>query len=191
VPILLLARAVRAFAPGAARGFSPKVEGIIMTISMRNAGGLIVATLAAISSSGCANMNSTQKGAALGAAGGAGLGAIVGKQLGSTGAGAAIGALAGTATGALAGNMKDEADRRDNYARQATYERNLRAREQRAMSNRDVLDMVSAGCSDQIIIRTMKDRGANFDTSPQSIIYLQRNGVSDNVIAAMQTNNTY
>ncbi|HTI52293.1 MAG TPA: YMGG-like glycine zipper-containing protein [Planctomycetaceae bacterium] len=136
-------------------------------------------------------MNSTQKGAALGAAGGAGLGAIVGKQLGNTGAGAAIGALAGTATGALAGNAKDEADKRDNYARQATYERNLRVREQRAMTNRDVIDMVAANVSDQAIIRTIRNRGANFDTSPQAIIYLQKYGVSDTVVEAMQNNNGY
>jgi uncharacterized protein YcfJ len=140
---------------------------------------------------GCANMNSTQKGAALGAAGGAGLGAIVGKQLGNTGAGALVGALAGTAGGALAGNMKDEADRRDNYARQAAYERSLRTREQRAMTNRDVIEMASNGVSDRTIIRTIKDRGGNFDTSPQGIIYLQRCGVSDTLVEAMQTNNNY
>jgi uncharacterized protein YcfJ len=155
------------------------------------AASLVAGTLAAITSCGCANMNSTQKGAALGAAGGAGLGAIVGKQLGSTGAGAAIGALAGTATGALVGNAKDEADQRDNYARQAVYERNLRARQQRAMTNRDVVDMVSAKVSDQTIIRTIKDRGANFDTSPHAIISLQKYGVSDTVVEVMQNSNGY
>lgn len=136
-------------------------------------------------------MNSTQKGAALGAGGGAGLGAIVGHQFGHTGAGAAIGALAGTATGALVGNAKDEADRWDNYAKQAAYERNLRAREQRAMSNRDVLDMAAGGVSDRRIIATIKDRGGNFDTSPQAIIYLNRYGVNDAVIEAMQNQHGY
>lgn len=152
---------------------------------------IIVGTLVATAGFGCANMNSTQKGAALGAAGGAGLGAIVGKQLGNTGAGALVGALAGTAGGAIAGNMKDEADKRDNYARQAAYERSLRTREQRAMSNRDVIEMTAAGVSDRTIIRTIKDRGGNFDTSPQGIIYLQRCGVSDTLVEAMQTNNAY
>lgn len=136
-------------------------------------------------------MNSTQKGAALGAGGGAGLGAIIGHQFGSTGAGAAIGALAGTATGALVGNAKDEADRRDNYAKQVNHERNLRAREQKAMTNRDVMDMASGGVTDRRIIATIKDRGGNFELSPQSIIYLNRYGVSDTVIEAMQTNNGY
>lgn len=140
---------------------------------------------------GCANMNSTQKGAALGAGGGAGLGAIIGHQFGSTGAGAAIGALAGTATGALVGNAKDEADKRENYARQAAYERNHRIREQRAMTNRDVLDMAAGGVADHRIIATIKNRGGNFDTSPQQIIYLNRYGVSDTVIEAMQNNNSF
>lgn len=149
----------------------------------------IAGTLVAASCFGCSNMNNTQKGAAIGAAGGAGLGAIVGKQLGNTGAGAAIGALAGTATGALAGNAKDESDRRDAFARQAAYERNQRIREQRSMSNRDVIDMASNRISDQVIISTMRDRGGNFDVSPQAIIYLQRNGVSDGVIQAMQSHN--
>ncbi|MFN0053534.1 MAG: YMGG-like glycine zipper-containing protein [Planctomycetales bacterium] len=146
------------------------------------AGGLIAAA-----GIGCSNMNNTQKGAGLGAAGGAGLGAIVGKQLGNTGAGAAIGAIAGTATGALVGNAKDEADKRDNYARQAAYERSLRTREQRAMSNRDVLDMVAGGSSDHIIVNTIKNRGGRFDTSPQAIVYLQKYGVSDQVIETMQS----
>lgn len=136
-------------------------------------------------------MNSTQKGAVLGGAGGAGLGAIVGKQLGNTGAGAAIGALAGTATGALAGNAKDEADRRESYARQANYERNQRVREQKAMDNRDVLDMAAGGVADHRIIATIKDRGGKFDTSPHAIIYLNKYGVSDQVIEAMQSNNSY
>ena len=56
---------------------------------------------------GCSNMNNTQKGALVGTAGGAGLGAIVGKQLGNTGAGAAIGAVTGLAAGGLIGNAED------------------------------------------------------------------------------------
>lgn len=152
---------------------------------------LLLGSLFLATASGCANMNSTQKGAALGAGGGAGLGAIVGHQFGHTGAGAAIGALAGTATGALVGNAKDEADRRDNYAKQAAYERNLRVREQRAMTNRDVLDMAAGGVPDRRIIATIKDRGGNFDTSPQAIIYLNRYGVNDSVIEAMQNQKGY
>jgi uncharacterized protein YcfJ len=135
---------------------------------------------------GCANMNSTQKGAALGGAGGAGLGAIIGHQFGATGAGALIGGLAGTATGALAGNAKDEADEKQAYARQAAYEQSERARQARAMTNRDVADMVANGITDKVVVSTMQDRGGNFDLSPQGIIALQKSGVSDTVIQSMQ-----
>lgn len=151
----------------------------------------LLAGILTVSSVGCSNMNNTQKGAAVGAAGGAGLGAIIGHQFGSTGAGAAIGALAGTAGGALAGNAKDEADRRDNYARQATYERNRNQRLARAMTNRDVVDMTANGVADSTIISTMRTRGAAFDTSPQSVIQLHNAGVSDGVLEAMQANNGY
>ncbi len=69
---------------------------------MRN---YIVATsIVALSLTGCANMNETQKdtakGAGIGAAGGAVLGGIAGK-----GKGAAIGAAVGAGVGALAGNV--------------------------------------------------------------------------------------
>jgi uncharacterized protein YcfJ len=126
-------------------------------------------------------MNNTQKG----------LGAIVGKQLGNTGAGALIGGLAGTATGAIVGNAKDEADKRDTYARQAAYERNLRHQENRAVTNRDVVDMVHNNVTDRTIINTIRDRGGRFDTSPHAIIALQKSGVSDVVIEAMQNHNMY
>jgi len=157
-----------------------------MPVSLPSVRHLVAATLVATTCLGCANMNNTQKGAGLGAAGGAGLGAIIGHQFGSAGTGALIGGLAGTATGALAGNAKDEADRRDAYARHAAYERSERIREQRAMTNRDVADMVASGVSDRVIVSTMQDRGGSFDTSPQAIIALQRAGVSDSVIQSMQ-----
>jgi hypothetical protein len=86
----------------------------------------------------------------------------------------------------MVGNAKDEADRRDAYAQQAVYERNLRYRQQKAMSNGDVINMVANGASDPLIISTMRSRGGNFDVSPQSVIFLHNNGVSDNVIQAMQ-----
>ena len=153
----------------------------------RFAGRAIVGTALAAMSFGCANH--TQRGAALGAAGGAGLGAVIGHQFGATGAGALIGSVAGTAGGALAGNMQDERQRRDYYARQAAYERHDSRRRQWAVTNRDVIDMAAYNTSDRVIISTIEDRGGNFDMSPYSIIALQRSGVSDRVIEAMQHHN--
>jgi len=143
--------------------------------------GTLVATGA-----GCQNMNNTQKGALLGGGGGAAVGAIVGKQLGSTGAGALIGGLAGGLTGSMVGNSADEKEQKDKYAAQVAYERGARYRDQRSMSNRDVVDMVQNSTNDRIIISSMRNRGTKFDTSPQAIIALQQHGVSDAVIQAMQ-----
>ena len=50
----------------------------------------------------------TQKGAVVGAAAGAGLGAIIGHQSGHTGEGAVIGAAAGGLTGVLVGEQLDK-----------------------------------------------------------------------------------
>lgn len=135
---------------------------------------------------GCSNMNNSQKGAVVGGAGGAALGAIVGKQLGNTGAGAAVGALTGLAAGGLIGNAEDAAEERNNAQRQAAYEQNLRVRQARAVTNSDIVNMSQNGVDESTICNEIRTHGGNFDTSPQQIIYLQRAGVSSTVIQAMQ-----
>ena len=147
---------------------------------------LIVGAFVAVAGVGCANMNNTEKGAAVGGVGGTVVGAIVGKQLGNTGAGAAIGAVTGLAAGALVGKSEDNAEERDNAARTAAYEHNMRVREARAVTNSDIVYMAQNGINDSIICNEIRTRGGRFDTSPQSIINLQRSGVSDTVIQAMQ-----
>ena len=57
--------------------------------------------------SSCANMSQTQQRTVTGAAGGAGLGAIIGAIAGNAGMGAAIGAAAGGAGGYLFGKHKE------------------------------------------------------------------------------------
>jgi len=135
---------------------------------------------------GCSNMNNSQKGAVVGGAGGAALGAIVGKQLGNTGAGAAVGALSGLAAGGLIGNAEDATEARDKAQRQVAYEQNVRARQARAVTNADIVNMTHNGVEDSTICNEIRTHGGNFDTSPQAIIYLQRAGISNSVIQAMQ-----
>src|SRR3982750_3985912 len=53
---------------------------------------------------GCKNMNKTQKGAVIGAAGGGAMGAVIGKAAGNT----AIGATVGGVTGAIIGKKMDK-----------------------------------------------------------------------------------
>ncbi len=57
---------------------------------------------------GCKTMNNTQKGAGIGVAGGAVLGALVGKWAGNTAAGAIIGAAVGGTAGVLIGKYMDK-----------------------------------------------------------------------------------
>jgi outer membrane protein OmpA-like peptidoglycan-associated protein len=62
----------------------------------------------AASLSGCASMNSTTKGAIIGAAGGGVVGGAIGKANGSTAKGAIIGAVLGGTAGALIGHQMDK-----------------------------------------------------------------------------------
>ncbi|SEM05906.1 Outer membrane protein OmpA [bacterium A37T11] len=72
--------------------------------------GLSIATSAMLFSS-CStiqSMNNTQKGAAVGVAGGGTLGALIGKKAGNTAVGALIGAAVGGAAGGLIGKKMDK-----------------------------------------------------------------------------------
>lgn len=57
---------------------------------------------------GCASMNKTTKGAAIGTAAGGAMGAVVGKATGNTALGAIIGATVGGASGAIIGHQMDK-----------------------------------------------------------------------------------
>ena len=140
-------------------------------------------------SAGCQNMNATQKWAGLGAGSGAILGAIIGHQNDKTEEGAAIGAALGGLGGALAGNAQDMKEERDAAISYAAHEQQVRRVQSKAMSNNDVIAMVQNNGSDQLVIDTIRDLRGKFDTSPTSIIYLQKQGVSDTVIRAMRENN--
>lgn len=69
---------------------------------------MVLVLSAAFLFSGCASLNKTQKGGAVGAVAGGAMGAIIGKASGNTGLGAIIGATVGGATGAVIGNKMDK-----------------------------------------------------------------------------------
>ena len=68
----------------------------------------IIATLTALGASGCSSLSQTERGAVIGSAGGAAVGAIIGRQIGSTARGAVIGAAIGGAAGAVIGRQMDQ-----------------------------------------------------------------------------------
>lgn len=69
---------------------------------------LITLISAVLLFSGCASMNKTQKGGAIGAGAGGAMGAVIGKATGNTALGAIIGATVGGATGAVIGHQMDK-----------------------------------------------------------------------------------
>jgi hypothetical protein len=54
-----------------------------------------------------------------------------------------------------------------------------------ALTNKDVLDMLKAGLTPEIVITKIKSSTCNFDTSPAALKELKSAGVPDAVILAM------
>ncbi len=135
---------------------------------------------------GCQNMNNTEKGAVVGGAGGAGLGAIIGHQTGNRDLGALIGGGAGALMGGAMGKAKDNAEERDMYQKHASQMEATRKFEQHAMNNHDVVQYAQSNMSDQFIIDEIKRRGGKFDMSTEGMIGLHENGVSEHVLKTMQ-----
>jgi outer membrane protein OmpA-like peptidoglycan-associated protein len=69
---------------------------------------LITLLSAVLMFSGCASLNKTQKGGAVGVVAGGAMGAVIGKATGNTALGAIIGATVGGATGAVIGHQMDK-----------------------------------------------------------------------------------
>jgi hypothetical protein len=132
---------------------------------------------------GCQNISHTESGALIGTGLGAGTGAAIGNASGHAGGGALIGAAAGAVAGSLVGNAEDAREERDAAVAHAQYV----AQAQQAVTNADIINMTRGGISDDVIIGAVRTRGGRFDLSPNSIIQLKHEGVSDNLIMAMQT----
>jgi Glycine zipper len=124
---------------------------------------------------------------------GTGLGAVTGAIIGSaTGrgnaaAGALIGAAAGGVGGALIGHSQDEKNQQVVQAAQSRYQQAQAAADQQAMTNPDVIYMVKGGVGEQVIANSIRTRGGRFDITPEGIVQLKANGVSDYLVQVMQT----
>jgi outer membrane lipoprotein SlyB len=132
--------------------------------------------------------NDTASGTFMGGALGAVTGAIIGGKK-DRGEGALIGAGVGALTGNLLGRSKDRADER-----QAAFGAGVAAHANQqaaamAVSNYDLVTMTRAGVSEDVIISTMRSRGAHLDLSPNALISLKQSGVSDRVLLAAQDMN--
>jgi hypothetical protein len=151
--------------------------------------GLLVSTCAF--GTGCQTTDNSN--AVGGAVVGTGLGALTGAIVGSAfgrrdaAAGALIGAAAGGLGGALVGHAQDEKNQQNAQAAQAAYQQAQAQADQAALTNADVVYMVRSGLSPEVIINSIHSRGGRFDTTPDAIVQLKANGVSDYLIQVMQT----
>jgi hypothetical protein len=129
--------------------------------------------------------NDTASGTFLGGAMGAITGAVIGGRK-HAGQDALIGAGVGAITGNLLGRSKDANDeRRAAQGAAAVGQMNQQAVAM-AVTDSDLVQMTRAGINEDVIISTMRSRGTRIDLSPQSVIALRQQGVSDRVVMAAQ-----
>jgi hypothetical protein len=137
----------------------------------------------ALTALGCESTSNTDKGALLGALGGAGLGALAGNALGNTGAGAAIGAGVGALSGAAIGAEKDDVE-----VRNRATDAQLAAMRVRAgtVTVNDVITMTQSRVNDELIINHIRAHGMVAPPTANDLIVLQQYGVNPRVVQAMQ-----
>ncbi|MBN2578768.1 MAG: hypothetical protein JXB10_07220 [Pirellulales bacterium] len=132
---------------------------------------------------GCRSPYHSDQGALLGGLLGAGTGAIVGNAVGSTGAGAAIGAGVGALSGAAVGSGMDEIEARNRAQIEQQLGRQVAAG---SVTVADVVSMTQAGVDPELIANHVRHNGPAAPLQTSDLIYLQQQGVSKKVIAAMQ-----
>ena len=132
---------------------------------------------------GCRSPYYADRGAAVGGVTGAVVGAAIGEHNDHPLAGAAIGGVAGALAGSAIG---DSIDQSAAYSRMEIEQR--LGRQVAATANvDDVIAMTKAGLSDQIIINHIRTNGVAQPPRAADLVLLGNEGVSDNVIRAMQT----
>jgi hypothetical protein len=145
----------------------------------RFTGGAALAGL--LAGAGCSSMDNTEKGAGVGAGVGAGIGALAGSTSGHAGKGALIGGAAGALLGGAVGHDADKQEKRALEA-QVAAQQQVRG----PLSLPEVVNMARSGVSDPLIIQQIRTTGSCYNLSPDDIIWLRSNGVSDGVISEMQ-----
>lgn len=147
--------------------------------------------------------NGTRNGAVLGGVGGAVIGGIIGHQNDETPEGALIGGAVGAVAGGLIGNAREQQAQQRYYQQQ--QQRQWQQQQQhhhhyntyRTVPSRptvvqpgvtvgDVLSMTRNGVSESVIINHIYATGLQRRIDTNEIIMLHQQGVTENVINAMQ-----
>jgi hypothetical protein len=142
----------------------------------------LVVLLAMAGSSGCRSPYHADRGAALGGLTGAIAGAAIGDRSGNAAAGAVVGTAVGALTGAAIGEAIDE----DLARSQAIVQQRLGRQISGAVTREDVIAMVQAGVSDEVIVTQVRANGVSRRPDTHDVIEMSRQGVREPVILAMQ-----
>lgn len=144
---------------------------------------LLFVAAVVMSSAGCQSMNYGDRGALFGGLTGAAAGAAIGDANGNALPGAVIGSAVGAFTGAVVGDGID----RDVARNRAEVEARVGRQMAGAVTAADVIAMSQAGLSDDVISTHIRAHGVAQPPQVNDLIYLRNQGVTDNVIRALQS----
>ena len=119
------------------------------------------------------------EGAIIGTVLGAGAGYAIGKQSGHGGEGAGIGAAAGALGGLLVGSQIKKGGQQSSAPAQQGANPNQ-------MSLQQIVDLTKQGANEAVIIDRIRLSNSKFQLTAPDVDYLKQQGVSQNVINAMQ-----
>ena len=146
---------------------------------------LAVCSVVAVFATGCRSPYYADRGTGVGALAGAGAGALIGDAVGgNAGTGALIGAGLGAVTGNVVGGAMDEMQAQNRAEIAAAMGRQVQAG---AATIDEVIAMTRAGVEPRLIQSYVRTSGVIRPLTAQDVIYLHNNGVSTDVIQAMQT----
>lgn len=147
--------------------------------------------------------NGARSGAVLGGVGGAVIGGIIGHQNDETPEGALIGGAVGAVAGGLIGNAREKQLQQERYRQQQYYQQQhcnhhhynnystyrsvpTRPVAQAGVTTSDILSMTRSGVGESVIVNHVYSTGVQRRISTNEIIMLHQQGVTENVINAMQ-----
>jgi len=145
---------------------------------------IITSCCVLLATSGCQSPYYADRGALAGGLTGAGVGALVGNAVGETAGGAIIGAGVGALTGGAIGGALDDIEAR-NRAEIASQLGRPVAQGQATVG--EVVAMSRAGVDPRLIVNYVNNSGMAQPVGAQDVIYLTQQGVSPDVIQAIQT----
>jgi len=139
---------------------------------------MVFCLILVLTSAGCqTNKTRVAEGAVIGGLLGATAGGVIGHQSGHGGEGAAIGAAAGALGGALVGSQIEKPGQTSSASQTASANQ---------MTIQQIVDLTKQGVNEAVIIDRIRMTNSKFTLTASDIDYLKQEGVSQNVINAMQ-----